>query len=1229
MQKFKKSKIKTILAVLTLFSLMMSIFVGDVSELFEPAFMQAEVAAADNGDGTDFDYEDDSPGRFRIRFRDGADFATASNVPAGFRTAGFDVNLFATVGGVVDPTATIHFTTAHSPNTTATSSTGAAAAANPTTQAFHGRNVFTRSVGHATMGHDGLRRFDGGIRPYYWDSSSGERRVTGIPNGIPTLPGGGGVIPVVLDHARGAFTISAVASRVVGGQTVYSEVITRTWVRPPSGAAATSWEDNDFLVVSLYTDARGIFDFDEGFFNCGVDFYEFMQVANAMSSGPSHSFALGRRNSHTNQGDFPPTLPGNSTRRGRGTDGDNTGAERMAHLEIFDPSKEPDEVQIVNQRVGIRVKGGWSRGTFVNEQKTLEIYCRNSYGDRDNVRWPIFGEEHTSDGNLMHRYRRFRVRMGGNDREQTYVRDELANALARVATSDITPVHRPGVVFMNGAYYGLVWVRSPRTEDHWRRFYHGAAQDRLKFLGGSEMGRDGCYRAGCNRALPTGHHLQNTTWTGYNSVVRCSAPAGTADACGRPDCIDFQSSPDDGCDWGACRAVTGPGSWAELGYIAFGARNPITSTGILSSAIRADQLSWNSGSLLVNESNWTRFQELICIENLLQFYALNIFGANVDWPSNNCEMWRYFPTDEERNDPNFHPQLRDGRWRFKIHDMEFAYGLWDGGDPIPSATSHLANTIDALVNRTGLTRAPGGAGGSSRHFNATVSGSWIMPAVLQREDMRVRLANTLLDLIEGSHSTAFARSVYDNLRSQIRTEHSFVLQNSFISSTARNGTNTAGPGWPSSLGDVENPASSQSVTTFLNGRGNSIRGHITTPWREGTTAAPTGLGMTGTGTATTLTVGEGGSAVFNSREIGVISPRYEGDPRMVSSLTMNYYSGANIPVTANPWPGYELDQFTVNGTPVPAAQIQYNFGRRFINIQAGDTVTVSFRRRFSPTNFGQQTVHHPHETVEVVRLQARGQNWLTLANNTDYVISTRGLYLSDNYDGERVDGGVREHDFRWRLPATIIPPNSEIHIPFGSNDDDDHLKNNRIGTFSFSFGERLRLANHDGTIIQHVEVTIMERNQIQQRNSDGVWTLVDGPCRDCDRCGCIQCFPASGGRCERNTCARCWCDDCDRLTEVCICGPRIGFPIVEGDISAVIVDTAGNITVTALDPPSHGERFHFTVRIRLPGEFTMAGFSAPPGVTWSVSGDELTIVGTGNVAWGAGLGSMWGTRDGW
>jgi hypothetical protein len=610
---------------------------------------------------------------------------------------------------------------------------------------------------------------------------------------------------------------------------------------------------------------------------------------------------------------------------------------------------------------------------------------------------------------------------------------------------------------------------------------------------------------------------------------------------------------------------------------------------------------------------------------MLLFYALNIFGANVDWPSNNCEMWRYFPHCADgsvcettsctnarcdRNDPNLDPQLRDGRWRFKVHDMEFGYGLWTQGNPVQSATASTANTLHALINRTGAGVGVPGAG-RGEHFNATQSASFMIPALLQREDMRARLANTFMDILSASHNPDYANAIYRGLRAQINAEHGHLLTNGYVSHLARNGTNAAHEGsWPNSLADL-NGDDSENADTFVSRRAATIATMISAPHPSTAATAPTsghGLGLSGSGTATRLTIAgtrdtAGGSATLNTRPIGIrsglVTPHDPSinarDPRDTLTASVNYYgSGAIIPVFAHPWPGYVLDNFSVGGTRVPDAQVIRRYGRESIMVEPGAQVTITFRKA-------------DDATVHISQVQARSQNWFEVTNGTDRVLSTRGLYLSDNYEGNEESELRRPHDHRFRMPALIIQPGETVFFALSSNNTDDHLKGARTN-FSLSFGERFRMADSQGNILQHIEVAYMERAQIQTRAPDGFWTIYDGPCRDCGRCGCTQCF-APSGRCEQ--------DECERCNPLIPPGPAVIG--VTGDVQSPVLtqgsqDGSIRAEITDMSQP-------WTITISIPGATAFlhgSPWGVPPFVTVSpLANGMFTLTGRPFTDWGS------------
>jgi hypothetical protein len=947
-------------------------------------------------------------------------------------------------------------------------------------------------VSGARWAHNILNRHEGGVVP---------------TNSAPSIRyNDADGIDVTLPRDRTAFTISAVM--VLNG--VVSQPVTASYIGA-SEAVAEMWASNDFMVFSLYSDARGIFDRDNGVFGVGLDRDEWLTEYIRLNPGRTRAQYNEAINGYRDQGAYPPTLPANFTRRGRA-------AEVMTNVEIFDPYRNN---QRVNQRAGIRVKGGWSRGTFVNEQKTFEFYARESYGDRDNFLFPLFGERNSLDGNLMHRYERFRIRNGGTDREQTYLRDEMAYELAEMSGKLDTYDSRPAVVFINGAYYGLVWMRTPRTENHWRRHYMGGARENgFEQIGSNEMGRAPCGRFDCGRVLvgaPASGTLPSSPGIPARPAPAICTPA-TSNTCTRPECRTgaggYRSNFNDHCrTLGYCRGthrnfngtlasdpLAGSGSWEELVRLAIGA--PMT--GSMSSSEFAPFMASANG--LTNAANWERFQEIVCIENLVHYYALNIFGANVDWPSNNTEMWRYYLNDREREEiaagtSTLHPHLQDEKWRFITHDMEYGYGLWQVSTLLPSATHPNDNTLWALMNR------PGGVvrselGGRS-HFNATASASFMIPSITKRDDMRAKLANALSDLLEASHSSENARRVHTRMTNQIRAEHSIALAGAGANSTrriselARNGQQHEGPGWPTADAIYGSSTSEGTggIVHFLTNRGSATTGipsHVQSI-----------LGLSwGSRYNVSLTVGaQGGHVIMNTRPVGVHGVA-ENDPRASRTATGRYFTGVTVPITPQPWPGWRVANVT-GATRVGTTNVW--------TVSAAATVNVTFER--DPTA----------DPREIVEIDFRNEDqFIVIRNNSGAAVNMDGYFLTD--DGT---SGTPENLNKWAFPAGVsIPANGTIRV--GMRDNPTTTGWAATTTFRFDFGERLRLvrgAEPNANIVQLVEISRPERSQTQVRGPDGKWRI-EGPRSER--------VPPHNGRLINPR----PCSECGFIGEACICGPQ-------------------------------------------------------------------------------------------
>ena len=90
---------------------------------------------------------------------------------------------------------------------------------------------------------------------------------------------------------------------------------------------------------------------------------------------------------------------------------------------------------------------------------------------------------------------------------------------------------------------------------------------------------------------------------------------------------------------------------------------------------------------LTNESIFAEFNDLVDVDQLLLYYALQTYLGNHDWPNNNIKRWRYTGPQED----DLVPEL-DGRWRYVVFDLDWILGLYeDRADPNRPSFQEMMN----------------------------------------------------------------------------------------------------------------------------------------------------------------------------------------------------------------------------------------------------------------------------------------------------------------------------------------------------------------------------------------------------------------------------------------------------------------------------------------------------------------------------------------------------------
>lgn len=401
---------------------------------------------------------------------------------------------------------------------------------------------------------------------------------------------------------------------------------------------------------------------------------------------------------------------------------------------------------------------------------------------------------------------------------------------------------------------------------------------------------------------------------------------------------------------------------------------------------------------LTDEGSFSRFCGLVDIDNLMQYYAIQIYIDNKDWPGNNFKAWRYYPAEGEE----ITSEYLDGKWRFLLFDAEYAWGLYGNG----YRDDTLANVL------------------SGNHMQGS---SDILAALLEREDMREKFANTVCDLYSGAFSSENAVSVLDRLIAESDTECMYALENGYTSTWANAGT----------FAD-----SRRQIRDFAEKRPMVMKKSIINNFEYENELYTVAL-RNPTGAESRL----GSQAISSS-----------------GTLTGEYFTACSVELTASAYEGYEFDRWEINGQTYAQESVTLDSS---LADDSGNISAVLYMKRVSRTG------------VYVSEVYTAGEgDWIELYNPSDEAETIKKLFLSD--DDEDMQ--------KWEIPETTIPAHSPFTIACKNNGQESALKKYRTN-FSLKTGETLFLTDESGNILSRVSIVDMEETQSLARNARGSYSI--------------------------------------------------------------------------------------------------------------------------------------------
>ena len=392
-----------------------------------------------------------------------------------------------------------------------------------------------------------------------------------------------------------------------------------------------------------------------------------------------------------------------------------------------------------------------------------------------------------------------------------------------------------------------------------------------------------------------------------------------------------------------------------------------------------------------------KFQELCSmmdIDNYMHYIAIQMFIDNRDWPGNNYKAWRYVASEGEE----ITSEYLDGKWRYLLFDVEFAWGLYSDG--------HRNATLSKLLNGT----HPAG-------------GSVLISALMERPDMREKLANNICDLISGAFSKDNILKVLEEKLEESDKEQFYALDNKITSEWANRDT-------------FEN--SRKEIRQFAQLRANIIKNDVCKvfeiekeTYKINLTGAP--------GLKTMLNI----RSCLNA-----------------DSVSTEYFKAFSVPVSVYSYSGYEFDHWEVNGEKITDKELVITSDMAVngeVNIRAHSKKTAS------------------EDLLQITEIYTSGDaDWIELYNPNDTVISTKDMYLSD-------DEAILN---KWKIPTVNIQPGSVLTVVCKNNKDSSSLLKVQAN-FNLKAGEIVTLSDSSGKIIAKAAIMDCDSDKSQVRQPDG------------------------------------------------------------------------------------------------------------------------------------------------
>lgn len=368
---------------------------------------------------------------------------------------------------------------------------------------------------------------------------------------------------------------------------------------------------------------------------------------------------------------------------------------------------------------------------------------------------------------------------------------------------------------------------------------------------------------------------------------------------------------------------------------------------------------WNvSKNFVVNndmtiQSNYDKVvSEHFDIKNLADYFALETYAGNWDWPHNNVRVWK--------------PRT-GGQWRYIVHDMDFSYDL----QSIWGITTTESNELKRIVNKEVRDWSGGNAYKPSQHID-------IFTKLLTNNDFKTYFINRYADLLNTALGTTNTTEVWDKMVAELDPEVS-----AFSSQ------------WGSNSGLTNTP---QTTSEFAQGNGKSGWSGYCSTLRSKLTTRTTKVRDNIQSTFSNITAQQNTTLQSSPSNGGLVK---------VNTITPTtlpwtgvYFTGNAITLTAIANPGFVFTSWTITGGSITSGSTSS------ATISVNVTSTATIKANYSSTS------NSPNIVINEINYNSASGfssgDWIELYNSGNSTQDLSGWTVRDNsnYKGYTFPSGV-------------------------------------------------------------------------------------------------------------------------------------------------------------------------------------------------------------------------------